>query len=311
MKKFLIRNEGEFNFNYLQLGNKSLTTWKIFSEGLIEAFRNCFENKVQIINHNLEIIKKEVYKKAGSLPTISIDPCIPGDINFGVSHIYSSYGKRSVKLSSRPGFPSLDKQIAKIPAGDYMLIEDDIFSGSTIKYIIDILSRKRVNIKSVIVSIQVNGSTKVKVPIKSVYFYQDEEIVDLNNPRDVFAGGYEGGLVMQNNNVNTDRNDINFRVPCLLPFAEMTTRLSIPKKKTLSFSRKVWELNKEFWKLFPQVKIIDVDKYFASMALAIGFKPSDSMFSFCNSVHGALCLPGQTFFKKGSMVLDLDFRRRV
>lgn len=290
MKSFLIRNEGEFNFKCLGLGNTGIIAWNAFSKGLIEAFCDCFENKVQVINHDLETIKIEVYRKSKSLPTISIDPCIPGDINLGISHVYSFGGEGNTRISNRPGFPSLDKQIGKIPAGDYILIEDDIFSGNTIKYVTKILLRNRINIKFVVVSIQVGNSAKVNIPIESVYSYRDEDVIDLNNPRDILAGGYEGGLVVQNVKLcpSVDQDEVRSRIPCLLPFSDMTSRLSIPKEKTLSLSRQIWNLNKEFWKLFPHVKISDVDKYFIPTPLRLGFKPSDNMVSFCHSIYDAL-----------------------
>lgn len=287
MKSFLIRNENEFNFNYLELGTKGDLAWATFTDGLINVFRECFKDNSRIVSHDLKTIKEHVYQKVNGSPTISIDPCIKGDINFGISHVYSQFGAKSIKLSNRPGFPALDDQMAKIPPGDYLLIEDDTFSGETINHVVDIFSKRKINIKSVIVSIQV-GNPITRVPIEGIYFYLDKDVIDLNNPRDVFAGGFEGGLIVQDFDLNSKQHYTVSRVPCLLPFADISTRLSIPSEKALDVSKKIWGLNTEFWATFPQVTIANVDKYFSLTALNAGYKPSDSMFFFCNCINKAL-----------------------
>ena len=302
MRLYLFRNEDKWALQHLsELESKKEKAWDRFIESLYGVYRWAFDEDIRIVSHRLEDIRREILRKVGGHPTISVDPCITGDVNLGVSRVFLPGGKIEMGIRERPGFPAIEQQIQMIPKGEYVLIEDDIFSGGTIQKIIDLLINKEITIRKVVVGIRV-GQPQLNVPTESIHNYNPEEVIDLNDPRDFLAGSYGGGLVVR-------YPQSRVRVPYILPFVDTAARSSIPRKRVLEFSKKIWELNLDFYKQFPKVSIMDVEKYFGTMASRWGFSGETAMSSFCEEMLDLLVIPPMSFgcsARNGVIWIDLN-----
>ena len=307
MEKFYVfRNEGLWALQHLPVDDKKLEiAWKDFISGLYKIFGWAFrdsDEKVEIISHDLVKMQLQIGEKIKTVKTISIDPCIKGDIDIRTSRIFLPGGIEDQGIGGRPGFLDISKQISKIPKGEYILIEDDIFSGGTIKNIIKAFLENNVEIKGIICGIQV-GNSVLDIPIDSLKNYSKEQVVDLNDPRDFLAGSYGGGLV-----IKTLTKGL-IRVPYVLPFVDSNARSSIPRDKVNLFSKKIWELNLDFWKKFPEIKLFQVEKYFYKALKIWGYSGEETMENVCENILRILEteeIPLDIGDKKGIVFIDLN-----
>ncbi|MBI2888999.1 MAG: hypothetical protein HYY10_03710 [Candidatus Liptonbacteria bacterium] len=309
---YLFRDEGKWALQHLKLGRAAKEAWDRFVVNLYEIYSQAFRGKasLEIVSHRLEDIERGIMEKAGGCPTISMDPCIKGDINLGVSRIFAPGGNVELGIHERPGFLPLEQQIRRIPAGEYILIEDDVFSGGTIQEFVHLMRSvsDKIVIKKLIVGMQV-GEPRVGVPVEALHSYTSEEVVDLNDPRDFLAGSYGGGLVIHYPRTTSHDYPEECRAPYVLPFVDTFARSSVPRERVLEFSRKIWECSLEFWRGFPEVKVGDADKCFAAMAVKWGFDWETAMYSFCEHMRDLLLIPPATNFKclgKGVIWIDLN-----
>ncbi len=313
MKKlYLFRDEGGWALQHLQLGEAAKGAWDRFVAELYDTYSRAFREEValQIVSHRLEDIERGVTERVEGYPTISMDPCITGDIDIGVSRIFSPGGNVDLGIHERPGFLPLEQQIREIPVGEYALLEDDVFSGGTIQKFINLMHsvNKRIAIKKFIIGIKV-GEPKLSVPVEAVHSYNAEEVIDLNDPRDFLAGSYGGGLVIRYPSAVSQNQPVDCRMPYILPFVDTAARSSVPRKRVLELSRRIWELNLDFWRGFPEIKIGDADKYFAVMAAKWGFDGEATMYSFCEHMLDLLLIPPAASFKcsgEGVIWIDLN-----
>ena len=309
---YLFRNEGKWALQHLQLGRTGEKAWDRFVGELYDAYSWAFRKEfaLEIVSHRLEDIERGVRERVGGCPTISMDPCITGNINLGVSRIFSPGGNVELGIHERPGFPPLEQQIRRVPGGEYILVEDDIFSGGTIKEFIRLMHsvNDKIVIKKLIVGMQV-GKPELSVPVEALYSYKSEEVIDLNDPRDFLAGSYGGGLVMHYPHTTSHNYRAECRAPYVLPFVDTAARSSVPRERVLEFSRRIWELNLDFWRGFPEIKVGDVDRCFAAMAVKWGFDEETTMYSFCEHMLDLLLIPPATNFEclgKGVIWIDLN-----
>jgi hydroxymethylpyrimidine pyrophosphatase-like HAD family hydrolase len=305
-KHYIFRNEGLWALQHLPHSSwKIKVAWADFITGLYEIFNRTFiglGKDFMIVSHDLEKMKLQVGQKIGAYKTISIDPCIKGDINIGTSRIFLPGGTSDQGIGGRPGFQEISEQISKVPAGDYVLIEDDIFSGGTIKNIIKTFLENGVAIKKIICGIQV-GNSSLDIPVDSLQKYLAEEVVDLNDPRDFLAGAYGGGLVIKNPNGKLTR------VPYVLPFVDSNARSSIPRESVCLFSKKVWQLNLEFWQKFPKVKLSQTEVFFFEALKLWGYSGSESMIEVCQNILQTIEAEEISLDigdKKGMVFIDLN-----
>lgn len=102
----------------------------------------------------------------------------------------------------RPESDDVSHQIKKIPAGDYILFDDDIHTGKTVAYVKNLLSPK-INI----------------VGVKTL-LEKDEERIDILDERDfLFQEDYAGLVVMSHNRY--------WRIPYIYPFVNIYRRANI------------------------------------------------------------------------------------
>lgn len=79
---------------------------------------------------------------------INLDPFsrVSGHHPLDVCRVFSTHKDTLVGFSSRPGTPPLEEQLKALPAGNFVLMDDDICSGSTIAFVTQELARVRPDI---------------------------------------------------------------------------------------------------------------------------------------------------------------------
>ena len=179
--------------------------------------------------------------------------------NLNISRLFniSTYYSES-KIINRPNYKNINKQIALIPPGSYNLIDDDTFTGNTIKNITILLNKN---------NIKINDYIYINKYIKS-------DLLDLLDCRDLLIGRTNGGLV-----VKLPNNKI-CRVPYLLPYVYPSSKLSISEQDDIKFSINLWLLNYEFYKN-KNIYVKDVDSSIKDLLLFIGFNLDHPLSYIC------------------------------
>jgi hypothetical protein len=130
-------------------------------------------------------------------------------------------GYSQLGYAPRPNSPSFETQIATLPAGDYVLHDDDCVTGGTVAAVKQLLP----------------STVRILRVDTSVAHAVDEEVIDC---RDFLVGADDGGLVVQLASTTA-------RVPYVLPYVDPFARASIPPKYAREFSRRVWQLNESMF----------------------------------------------------------------
>jgi NAD+ synthetase len=212
-----------------------------FCEQLANVIRDSFvQNKVNVtfldlgnIPDKLKQLNPEQIKNV-----ISLDPFCPVDRfthAFNISRQFDVCSYTQIGLIERPGFQSFEFQAKRIPPGNYILVDDDRVTGSTINFAKSILKDFNVNI------------------VDTIFLFDDIKRIDIDDCRDFLIGSKYGGLVI------SLPNKFTARVPYILPYVFPSDRALIPVEQNLIFSKKLWLLNFEYYKQNPKtVENIDV-----------------------------------------------------
>lgn len=204
-KIYLIRDDTS-----MQKNNKK---YDFFKQEFLKILSECIPDNIEIkyidIPTQLKKVKKSKHK------TISLDKYYKGDINLNLSRIFELSGSQ---------FKNADfllKNHKKIDNKEkYRIIDDDIITGRSIKYIKDKLSLKISN----------------KLGLNSYYY--DNNLYDIIDLRDFIFNFKNGGLLVK------WKNDL-FRVPYIYPFVNLEARMKLKPNMQLIFSQKIIELNNQ------------------------------------------------------------------
>lgn len=199
--------------------------------------------------------RQEALNRFGAEHILSLDPCLPGVANLGVSRCFELCADNiRPGLVARPGWPPLEEQLASIPPGTYSLVDDDIATGHTMQAVLARLPEHcRVERQAALCQLPSLG----------------EGLVDLGDVRDFLVGSWEGGLVV------CLPNGELARVPYLLPYVNPADRLSLPLSQSFAFSRRIWRLNAEFFDE-GRLTIADASEAFGNLCRYLGV-PSDTL----------------------------------
>jgi hypothetical protein len=197
---------------------------------------------------------------------LSLDPCIPGDANLAVSRCFD-VGARAARqgLVARPGHPSLARQLSALPAGDFVLVDDDSVSGTTLAAVRAMLPKDiRITRELALCDLRARGGGGD----------DGGGVVDLVDCRDFLAGAREAGLVL------ALPSGVLVRAPYVWPYARPADRSSIPPSSEASFSRAIWELNARF---FDEVcvRVRDTPVAFRALCHELDFDDDDDMRAVC------------------------------
>lgn len=200
---------------------------------------------------------------------ISLDPCIEGDVNLKVSRSFALGDTMAEPyMVARPGADSLEEQISRIYAGEYILFDDDIFSGSTVRQVQELLP-DTVKIRAVC-ALTIRGKG------------QSSSVLDILDCRDFFVGSKEAGLVMRSGANLSGSDSVLYRAPYCLPYVSPAQRASVPLSSEIAFSIAVWRLNAEFHKaLDTPVLLLDTNPGFLALMRKIGFSDGAPLAVVC------------------------------
>jgi len=159
-------------------------------------------------------------------PILNLDVETNHGKKLDISRLYDLFGQKKLGFTHRPGTYPIDRQIKAMLAKEYFdecyLFDDDIYTGSTMDFVEDILNKHGVTVNGRVSFL--SGALK------------DKEVLDA---KDFIVAYGTGGLV-------TEFNGDLIRVPYMYPFVCPATRASITDP--LQFSINMWELNMDFWK---------------------------------------------------------------
>jgi nicotinic acid mononucleotide adenylyltransferase len=279
--RLFVRDEGEWSIIpwKQRVGDTLNQTRKTFSVELTriltKSFRTSFPHSaVEITSIPLgdqsELIRGRIDKFP--IPTISLDSCIQGHYTIASSRQFEvTSGERCEGIFHRPGEAELERQIEEIPSGSYVLMDDDIATGATIRALCALLP-SRITIQGVLSAQEVY----TKEGLRTVESSSSSSLVDVVDLRDFLVGSREGGLVVRL------PNGTIARAPYLLPYVQNSRRMSLPTDEELGFSRAVWKLNREFFDCLPVALVVgDCHEAFRHLALSVGFTTSTTMSDFC------------------------------
>jgi hypothetical protein len=208
---------------------------------LIQAYMSKSSIRTKVVLHNLQDMEVEKRKYIGNLTAISLDSYSldTSSIQLCISRLFNALTSEYV-IGARPGYPDISIQLLKFVhhnQREYVLVDDDTFTGSTLREVIRMLKAVGINIVKAVVGVQVGEITLENIPVESLYHYESRELANVGDPRDFLLGMYEGGLAVT---LSTGEKG---RVPYILPFIDMPLRLDIPRESVVVFSQECLLLN--------------------------------------------------------------------
>lgn len=219
--------------------NKLKTAYDKFILALVDAIHMCLREPVKVELHSFTQLEKQKSAKLNSTKKyLNFDSQSKLGIPFGVSRRFNYVTSKQIDITSRPGFDELvnqSKQVIALYGNEFGILEDDVYTGSTLKFMIDFLEKQGMVIHSVITGV---SSTQLidSHYIDTCVYYQPDDLLELTDPRDYIFGAKQGGLVVSLANKK-------FRVPYCAPFVNIAARSSIAPEKTSDFSKYVTQAN--------------------------------------------------------------------
>lgn len=190
------------------------------------------------------------------LNLINLDSLMNAEFNLAISRCYDIFGTQRIKENefvNRPGTKSIDEQLNVIPKGDYYLYDDDIHTGSTMRFAEKQLNKAGINVLGHLCMTASNNDN-----------------IEILDARDFKMGHSNGGLVMKLPNGTITR------APYIYPYVCPYNRASI--SDPLQFSIDVWKLNMDRYKnismTLGRLKFKELYNY-------IGFDDNTSLYDIC------------------------------
>jgi len=164
-------------------------------------------------------------EKAG---IISMDSFWKAEYNLDITRLFNAAGGQNhpLRYINRPGSDDLQTQIKRIPEGEYVLADDDIATGETMKFVSNVLGTHGIRI----------------VDTLSLIDELNTDLYDLADMRDYVLGAKNGGLTVVAPNGQVTR------MPYFASYVNVSARTRIQPNKARSFSIEIWKLNRSLYK---------------------------------------------------------------
>lgn len=247
-----------------------IATYQWFRSGLMRLLKKAHEAatdmdvRFNVSFHTVDVAKqrKLARRQSRGEKIISLDPCVEGDFNLAVSRRFPvCAGRMSPGIIARPGFPSLERQVQALPAGKYVLQDDDIVTGGTMRRVQGRLPK----------NVEITRWSSLVEREK-----EDRPVLDIIDCRDFLAGAKEGGLVVE----LPDRTFA--RSPYCLPYVSPAHGARTPLSQELTVSHDIWRLNELFFKrIQPAILVSETNIGFRRLMRYLGFDPSTPMSEVC------------------------------
>ena len=284
MRLYVLRDEGSWAIESWMKkfgAAKVLTAKEKFREQLVRALQGVFLHvllpdlpvQVEVRVYQLEDQINYVEQLGRQEQVLNLDMCTNRGAGINLSRLfYLCDGQlRPSQLVGRPGFSDIDSQIGMIHPGEYTLLDDDIATGSTINMLMGTLP-ENITIKKMRTLMDYSRSMYARQHPGSL----DQDAFDVVDLRDFLLGSKAAGLVVS----LPDGQMV--RAPYLQPYISLVSRASIPPSSEMVLSKKLWELNLEFFSNFESLVLIsDLDEYVQKLFLYLGFPATMPIADLC------------------------------
>jgi hypothetical protein len=181
---------------------------------------------------------------AGSCHAVSLDCFVAGAHRLGVSRVFLCDEQRfPVAVVERPGTDSLTYQIARLPAGDLVLVDDDIASGATMRFVSNAVTEARGDVKVVgwhsLLSGRTIGWNDDRPSVGLLESAAGVDVLDVVDARDFCEGASHSGLLVFSGGVLS-------RVPYHFEGVNLATRATLDPARHGSFRAAVQAANRVF-----------------------------------------------------------------
>lgn len=274
-KVYCLRNEGEWAISPWLTGRNRRqvnTAWNAYVQRLtallVETHKNAHSPDARLdVEIRIQTLEQQRLRAAAlteGFKVISMDSCIPGEFNLAVSrHFPLSCSRHAPILGARPGHPDLQSQIATIEPGQYVLFDDDIATGFTMRYIRKLLPESIQIVKEC--ALTRNRETGDGLPV-----------LDILDCRDFLLGVREGGLVVEL------PDGTMARAPYGLPYVSPADRMSAPIGSEVQLARRLLESSELFFQsIQPAIRLQEADPAFRKLMHYVGFDDEDTIESIC------------------------------
>lgn len=195
----------------------------------------------------------------GSERVISLDLCTPADHHLHVCRRFALADGQFAAggLSARPGYGSLEDQLAAIPGGDAVLLDDDLATGFTRRHVEQLLEGRNVAVTG----------------FRSLMEMEQRPVLDVVDLRDFLIGARDGGLV-----VGLDGDLV--RAPYLPPWVSLPSRAKIPLSSEAHVGMALWEANAQFFAV-TGLRVDHAAVVTRPLLLKAGAQPDEHLSAFC------------------------------
>lgn len=270
---YLIRNEEDDAIKQWSLivpgGMEEITARRIQLQSAVRlGIAQLF--KLQGHDHKVHLLpvseqRRAACKVINGRPVISLDPFFLGEYAIDSTRYFDIAGAQFKPLyrAERIGKPALAEQGAAIPAGKYVMVEDDTVTGGTLMSAKSVLG-KDVEIEETVI-------------LSDFADYAGVDYYDVVDMRDFIFGSHCGGLsvILSGSSV-----PVKARAPYVLPFVSLRSRAKIPAAAEVEVSRVIWQANLRFFK-DSNILIAQCDPGFQHLANNLGFSNATPMERFC------------------------------
>jgi nicotinic acid mononucleotide adenylyltransferase len=245
-----VRNDGylalkKWTESYPDKANQLESSFKEFHSGLKNILAKYTKAPVQTIDldEQRKIVKnigKELNCINLDIGTNDIENMNP--LNLGRIFIPASLQNKPIKMIDRPESTTKFED-HDIPSGDYVFIDDDIASGTTLKLIGKILMKDGITFKKYI------NLAKEYCECNGIKY----SLFDIVDTKDFLLGSYTGGLICE-------VHGKAIRIPYFAKYINLHTRASIEYTDIVQFNKEILKLNEEFFKQNLYLKLKDINK---------------------------------------------------
>jgi hypothetical protein len=232
---------------------------------LITALEEAFTGIANVVTIKMSDLAKDVlahaYMSTATSDSLIVSTChefaepvkgVTLEINRLIDHNGNTIG-----IGPRPGCPSLDDQLMLIKAHangkPIVIVEDGIFTGSTARYVFELLNSAGITVSDIIVGFKFDNSSETVDYITSLgvnveWLKEFDNLLDWIPDHDFLPMAPNNGLVIGSKTFGFpepyySRGGACYSVPYVFPFAPVDRWASIPTGAEVSLARKCLALS--------------------------------------------------------------------
>lgn len=235
-----------------------------FRRGLVGAVEACFggDAAIRTVQLSGQRSAMDMLRSAGRV--IGLDPAIPADFHLNTAREFALSAAQTAarRVVARPGSDDLDEQVSRIPAGEYILADDDIATGFTMREARRLLGETR-------------RVTSARSLLDMVAPADSARMIDVCDMRDFLLGATHAGLVVRL------PNGALARALYALPWVRPASRMCCPVNRQRQLSLRVWQINFALFSQLDHLRVEDASPACRQLLSYLGYNGSDSLASVC------------------------------